>query len=144
RGQGTIVNVASLLAFAGARPPGPLPVRATYAGTKGFVVAFTRTLAAELADTPVRVQVLCPGYTKTEFHMSNGTDPIEGTPPDIHPPIAMEAEHVVEASLQALGTGELVCAPGLDDPTAIDRLVAAEAEILTADRATPAARYAQT
>src|SRR3954451_11396536 len=81
RGEGAIVNVASLLAFAGSLPPGPLPVRATYAGTKGFVVTWTRTLAAELADAPVRVQVLCPGYTATEFHMTNGREPVSGEPP---------------------------------------------------------------
>ncbi|MFD0475810.1 SDR family NAD(P)-dependent oxidoreductase [Nonomuraea thailandensis] len=35
RGRGAVVNVASLLAFAGSLPPGPLPQRAVYAGTKG-------------------------------------------------------------------------------------------------------------
>lgn len=75
RGHGTLVNVASQLAFAGALPPGPLPERAVYGGSKGFVVTFTRTLAAELAGTPLRVQVLCPGLTATEFHRSRGQDP---------------------------------------------------------------------
>ena len=60
RGEGTIVNVASILAFAASLPPDPLPLRATYAATKGFVLTFTRTLAAEVADTPVRVQVRVP------------------------------------------------------------------------------------
>ena len=74
RGHGGVVNVASLLAFAGALGPGPLPHRAVYAGTKGFVVTFTRTLAAELAGTGVEVQVVCPGYTATEFHRAQGLD----------------------------------------------------------------------
>ena len=34
RGRGAVVNVASLLAFAGSLPPGPLPYRAVYGGTK--------------------------------------------------------------------------------------------------------------
>src|SRR5215210_1929856 len=41
RGDGTIVNVASILAFACSLPPDPLPWRTTYAATKAFVVAFT-------------------------------------------------------------------------------------------------------
>ncbi|WP_416530037.1 SDR family NAD(P)-dependent oxidoreductase [Streptomyces coelicoflavus] len=52
RGRGTLVNVASQLAFAGSLPPGPLPERAVYAGSKGYVVTFTRTLAAELSGSP--------------------------------------------------------------------------------------------
>src|SRR4051812_6579190 len=142
RGAGAIVNVASLLAFAGSRPPDPLPRRATYAGTKGFVVAFTRTLAAEVAETPVQIQVVCPGYTATEFHATNGADPVpEGAPPDWKPR-AMEAADVVRASLVALDRGEMVCVPGLEDPAAVERLVDAEAAILTADFSAPAARYA--
>jgi short-subunit dehydrogenase len=141
RGEGVIINVASLLAFAGALPPEPLPWRATYAGTKGFVVTFSRTLAAELGDTPVRVQALCPGYTATEFHLTAGRDPVEGTaPPD--QPRAMSAEDVVQASLAALDTGEIVVAPGLDDPGAIDRLIAAEAELRGGSRRELARRYA--
>ena len=76
RGRGAVVNVASLLAFAGALPPDPLPYRAVYAGTKGFVVVFSRTLAAELAGTGVQVQVVCPGYTTTEFHRAHGLEPV--------------------------------------------------------------------
>src|SRR4051794_36407294 len=82
---------------------------------------------AELAESPVRVQALCPGYTATEFHMTTGTDPVEGTAP-ADQPRAMAAEDVVQASLLALDAGEVVCAPGLDDPEAVGRLIAAEAE----------------
>ncbi|MEU0683050.1 SDR family NAD(P)-dependent oxidoreductase [Streptomyces albogriseolus] len=59
RGRGAVINVASLLAFAGDLPPDPLPRRAVYAGSKGYAVTFTRTPAAELAGTPLRVQVVC-------------------------------------------------------------------------------------
>jgi uncharacterized protein len=141
REGGTIINVASLLAFAGARPPDPLPRRATYAGTKGFIVAFTRTLAAEVGDSPLRIQVLCPGYTATEFHMTNGSEPVQGTAPADQPARAMAAEDVVQASVVALDSGEVVCAPGVEDPDAVERLVAAEAGLLGGDRSTLAGRY---
>jgi short-subunit dehydrogenase len=142
REDGAIVNVASLLAFAGAVPPGPLPVRAAYAGTKGYLVTFSRTLAAELAGTPVRVQVLCPGYTATEFHLAGGIAPVEGTAP-ADQPNAIAPEDVVEASLVALAGGEVVCVPSLEDASALDRLVAAEARMRAGDRTSAlAARYA--
>jgi short-subunit dehydrogenase len=140
RGEGAIVNVASTLAFAAAVPPGPLPIRATYAATKGYMVTFTRTLAAEIAAAPVGLQVLCPGYTATEFHMSNGSDPVAGDQPD--EPFAMTAADVVRASLVALDSGETVCVPGLEDAVAVDGIVAAEAELRAAMRHdAAAARY---
>src|SRR2546421_5808698 len=40
RGSGGIVNVASLLAFSGSIPPDPLPLRATYAACKSYMVTF--------------------------------------------------------------------------------------------------------
>jgi uncharacterized protein len=141
RGEGTIVNVASILAFAASLPPDPLPLRATYAATKGFIVTFTRTLAAEVADSPLRVQVLCPGYTKTEFHMTNGADPVDGTAPDDQPEGAMLPEHVVQASLVGLESGEVVGVPGLADASAVDGLIAAEHGMRGGNFAPLAERY---
>lgn len=143
RGRGSVVNVASLLAFSGSLPPGPLPHRATYAATKGYVVTFSRTLAAELAGTGVHVQVVCPGYTATEFHRAQGHDPVaEGTADlvSVSAP-AMAADDVVRGSLAALGTGEVVCVPGLSDASAVERLVEAEAGIRGASGPQLAARY---
>ncbi|MEU3414695.1 MULTISPECIES: SDR family NAD(P)-dependent oxidoreductase [unclassified Streptomyces] len=125
RGRGAVVNVASLLAFAGALPPGPLPHRAVYGGTKGYIVTFTRTLAAELAGTPVRVQVVCPGLTATEFHLGTGEAPVAGEA-RVHEDGGMPAADVVTASLDALESGEVVCVPGLSDPEAVTRLADAE------------------
>lgn len=141
RERGAVVNVASLLAFAGALPPGPLPYRATYGGTKGYVVAFTRTLAAELAGTPVGVQVVCPGLTATEFHLTAGEEPVPGREHRVHGSGGMPAEDVVTASLAALRTGEVVCVPGLADADAVARLAAVEAELRGASGAPLAERY---
>lgn len=140
---GAVVNVASLLAFAGSLPPGPLPHRAVYAATKGYLVTFSRTLAAELLDTPVRVQVICPGYTSTEFHMAEGLRPVADGARDVvtgsgH---AMPSIDVVRASLAALESGEVVCVPGLTDPAAVQRLVDAELGIRTASSSELAPRY---
>ncbi|NEY31652.1 SDR family NAD(P)-dependent oxidoreductase [Streptomyces sp. PRKS01-65] len=134
RGRGTVVNVASLLAFAGALPPHPLPERAVYGGTKGYVVTFTRTLAAELAGTPLRIQVLCPGLTATEFHRSRGDQPVPGRDPSVHEDGGMPVDRVVDASLAALDAGEVVCVPGLGDRALVDDLARAELAIRTAAR----------
>jgi short-subunit dehydrogenase len=136
RGRGAIVNVASLLAFAAAMPPGPLPYRATYAGTKGYVVTFTRTLASELGDGPVRVQVLCPGLTATEFHLTSGMESVDGREERVHADGGMPAEDVVAASLVGLERGEVVCVPGLEDPAALEQLVDVEGLLRSASRST--------
>jgi short-subunit dehydrogenase len=122
-----------MLAFASALPPDPMPHRATYAATKGFIATFTRTLAAELDGRPVRLQLLCPGYTKTEFHMTHGTAPVQGEAPTDEP-FGMSPADVVQASLVALETGELVVVPGLEDPAAIERLIDAELGVRASDR----------
>ncbi|CAL9392210.1 SDR family NAD(P)-dependent oxidoreductase [Streptomyces sp. enrichment culture] len=141
RGRGAVVNVASTLAFAGSLPPDPLPVRAVYAGTKGYVVTFSRTLAAELDGAAVRVQVLCPGLTATEFHLTQGQVPVAGEVARVHDDGGMPAEDVVTASLRALETGEVVCVPGLADAEAVDRVTAAELGLRSSSTGTLAPRY---
>ncbi|CAL9583703.1 putative oxidoreductase [Streptomyces sp. enrichment culture] len=140
QGRGAVINVASLLAFAGSLPPGHLPHRAVYAGTKGYMVTFTRTLAAELAGTPVRVQVVCPGLTATEFHLGAGDTPVEGEQ-RVHDDGGMPAADVVTASLAALAAGEVVCVPGLADAGAVERLVEAEVALRAGAGASLAPRY---
>ncbi|MFI0240589.1 SDR family NAD(P)-dependent oxidoreductase [Streptomyces sp. NPDC016845] len=141
RGRGTVVNVASTLAFAGSLPPGPLPTRAVYGGTKGYVVTFSRTLAAELDASPVRVQVLCPGLTATEFHLTQGQESVSGDQARVHDDGGMPVEDVVTASLRALETGEVVCVPGLVDGAAVDRITEAETGLRASSAGTLAPRY---
>lgn len=62
RGNGKIMNVASLLSFL------PFPYYSVYSATKCYVLAFTQTVAAELEGTGVTISVLCPGTVETAFH----------------------------------------------------------------------------
>ena len=142
RGRGTVVNVASLLAFSGDVPPDPLPQRAVYGATKSYEVTLSRILAAELAGSPVHVQVVCPGLTATEFHLTGGSEPVDERTPQVHRDGGMPAPDVVTASLAALETGEVVCVPGLSEPEALDRLTRAEAQLRTASGSPLAERYA--
>jgi short-subunit dehydrogenase/SAM-dependent methyltransferase len=113
RGSGTIINVASVLAFSSSLPPRPLPSRAVYAGAKAFQVAFTQALAGELAGTGVHVQVCCPGLVDTEFHARAGVDLSQVPFP------VMEPDEVAGAALTGLRLGEVVCVPGLADVSLI-------------------------
>lgn len=58
---GRIVNVASIAGLYGA------PYISAYAASKHGVMGLTRCLAAELADSGVTVNAICPGYTQTDM-----------------------------------------------------------------------------
>lgn len=57
--NGTIVNVASVAAFAG------MPGRASYTAAKAAICGLTRTLAVEWGGHGVRVNAIAPGYVRT-------------------------------------------------------------------------------
>jgi NAD(P)-dependent dehydrogenase (short-subunit alcohol dehydrogenase family) len=59
-GGGAIVNLTSVHGFSGA------PEHSVYAGTKGAIVAYTRTLSVELAHKGVRVNAVAPGMVPVE------------------------------------------------------------------------------
>ncbi|MFH9002216.1 SDR family NAD(P)-dependent oxidoreductase [Streptomyces afghaniensis] len=133
-GEGAILTVASLLAFSAGSTDPRAPRRTLYVAAKAATLGFTRTLAGELADTPVRVQVVCPGVVATDWNSGAG----RGIP------WAMTPEDVASASLTGLRLGETVCAPGLEDQdSALDALLAAETALLTGgNQPALAARYA--
>ncbi len=61
RGQGRILNVASIAAFQ------PIPSLATYAATKAYVLSLTESLSEEFKGTGVSITALCPGITATNM-----------------------------------------------------------------------------
>jgi short-subunit dehydrogenase len=136
RRAGAVINVASLLALSGSIPANPMPYRAVYAGAKAYVLTFTRALAGELKDSGIKLQVLLPGVVSTEFHDQLNLDRNRLAS------MAMQPDDVAAASLAALEAGELVCVPGLDDPSLIDKLGTAERAVMeSANRPQLASRY---
>jgi acetoacetyl-CoA reductase/3-oxoacyl-[acyl-carrier protein] reductase len=59
RGRGAIVNIASINGLRGKFG------QSNYSASKGGLIAFTRTVAAELARDGVRVNAVAPGFVET-------------------------------------------------------------------------------
>jgi uncharacterized protein len=104
RRDGSIINVSSIAAFL------PRPGNVIYNATKMYLKTFTEGLSAELADTGIRVQVLFPGLTSTEFF-----DQPEMGAESLNVPsfLWMSSEEVVSESLAYLQKNEVICISGL-------------------------------
>ena len=59
RNSGILINVSSVAAWIAG---------GTYSASKSYLTVLTESLHTELAGTKVRVSVLAPGFTRTEFH----------------------------------------------------------------------------
>jgi short-subunit dehydrogenase len=135
RGNGTVINVASALAFSSSIPAPPLPYRAVYAAAKSYIVTFTELLAAELKETAVRVQALCPGVVRSELHEVADYDVS-------HIPFMMEPADVVTASLAGVERGEVVCLPALSDASLLAMAQEARTRVFEGSRSSSIAeRY---
>ncbi len=104
RGVGIIINVSSVAAWL------VLPRSSVYAASKVFLNTFTEGLHMELRPKGIRVQALCPGFTKTDFHDRLGWD--EKKKRDRRVVRWMSAEEVVAVSLGCLERGKVICIPG--------------------------------
>jgi uncharacterized protein len=93
RGDGVIVNVASMAAFM------PTAYSAVYGATKAFVLSFTEALWAETYKRGVRVLALCPGATDTGFFDVLGSKQMSGGRKLSTP------EKVVQAGFQGIDNG---------------------------------------
>ncbi len=101
RRKGAIINVSSVAGFLNS--PGSV-----YTGTKAALTNFSESLDLQTRSRGVRVQALCPGFTRSEFHERMGVEISEEFFKHF-----MNAEEVVDASLKALKRGQVVCIPGL-------------------------------
>jgi short-subunit dehydrogenase len=129
----TRAALPGMLAFSGPAPGSVMPRRAIYGGGLANAVAFTQLLAAELEDTPIRVQVVCPGVVATEFHTVQGMD-LSSVP-------RMSAEDVVTACRRGLELGEVVTAPGVEDASLLQKVSDADLAAFNAQSPALATRY---
>lgn len=133
RNQGTIINIASVLGIQA------VPGSAVYSGTKAYVLLFSLGLQKELANTGVKVQVVCPASTDTEIW----TEDVSGVPLSaLRPETVMSAEDCVDAALTGLDNGELVTWPSVADDGLWSAFDAARSTLFAATQVgTPAPRY---
>lgn len=98
QGEGKILNVSSMGAFQ------PGPYTSTYFGSKAFVLSYSRAIRYEAKKKGVQVSVLCPGSTKTNFFIQEGTETPEN---------AMTAEEVASYGYKKFMKNKEIIVPGI-------------------------------
>ena len=109
RGEGAILNVGSITAFA------PFPHNATYAATKAFVQSFSEALHEELSGTGVSCTVVSPGPTRTPIWERSDGAALEGVG---GPLLWQTAEQVAREAVDGMAEGRRTVLPGLTNKVA--------------------------
>jgi short-subunit dehydrogenase len=97
-----IINVSSIASFLIS------PGNEMYCASKAFLTSFSESLSLSLKKHNIKVQVLCPGFTLTDFHAKLGYD--------ANDPIFkkfMSSDKVVDISLKYLKKDKVICIPGV-------------------------------
>ena len=109
---GCIVNVSSMWGLRGAS------CEVTYSATKAALIALTRSLAAELAPTHIRVNCVAPGFIMTDMNAHFSKEDIEafasdtplekvGSPEDV-----AKAIYFLASDDSSFITGQTLCVDG--------------------------------
>lgn len=101
RQDGLILNVASVYSFS------PVPQQAVYAAAKSFVFSFSSSLRSELRADGIKVSVLAPGITQTEFRARAGIPDKKGR--------GMKAEDVARIGVEKALRGKALIVPGWEN-----------------------------
>lgn len=101
RKDGLILNVASVYSFS------PVPQQAVYAAAKSFVFSFSASLRNELRVDGIKVSVLAPGITQTEFRERAGIPDKKGR--------GMKAGDVAAIGVEQALRGKALIVPGWEN-----------------------------
>lgn len=104
RRNGTIINIASVLALA------PEVLDGVYSGSKAYLLNLSIALAEKVRNAGVHVQAVLPGATRTEIWQRSGKDVDALLPGKV-----MDVNDLVDAALVGLDNGETVTIPPLAD-----------------------------
>jgi uncharacterized protein len=104
QGHGNIINVSSLGAIC------PIKKDAIYCGTKSFLNTFSESLYMEVRDKGIKVQALCPGLTRTDFHSKLNMKSSEKK--NLEKLKLMTPDAVANYSLKSLNKNKVICIPG--------------------------------
>ncbi len=99
-----VLNVASIAAFQ------PIPMLASYAASKAYVLSLSESRAEELHGTGVTVTALCPGVTATHMLTSaaNDNDRLSKKPAFM----IVDVNAVARQGFEACQNGRAICVPG--------------------------------
>ena len=105
RGSGRVLNVASIAAFQ------PVPLLATYAASKAYVLSLTESLSVELQGSGVSVTALCPGITATAMlrNAAQANEQLNRLPGFL----VGDVEDVARQGFEACMKGDTICVPGV-------------------------------
>ena len=117
RGEGAIINIASVLGVA------PEFSSGAYAASKAYVLTLSQSLQAEVGARGVYVQAVLPAVTRTEIWAKSGHDvnALKGV---------MEVDELVDAALIGFDRRELVTIPPLSDASQWETFNAARQAML--------------
>ncbi len=96
--SGIILNVSSVAGWIAG---------GTYSAAKSYLTVISEALHTELSDTKVKVHVLCPGFTHTEFHQ-RGRMNMKGLPEFMW----LDADRVVATAWANAVAGKAISIPG--------------------------------
>lgn len=116
QGRGRIINIGSILGVV------PMPYIALYAASKHAVEGYSEALDHELRTRGIRVAVIEPAFTKTQFEANN-----------IGPDAKLDEYHNVRTSLAKVFSQSMANA---DDPDVVAKVV-----VKAASAARPKLRY---
>ena len=99
-----VLNVASIAAFQ------PVPMLASYAASKAYVLSLSESLSEELQGTGVTVTALCPGVTATHMlsNAASGNDRLGKIPAFM----IGDVTAVARQAFEACQSGHALCVPG--------------------------------
>lgn len=98
----SIVNVSSVCIFM------ICDSTLVYRASKMFIKCFTESLAYLVRNTAIKVQVLCPGFTRTNYHVKMG---MSYDDPFFKKYKLLTPKEVVDCSFRQLGKNKVVCIP---------------------------------
>lgn len=101
---GRIINIASITAFSSGGKGHTL-----YPAAKSFLVKFSQSLSAEVAELGVRVTAVAPGFVDTEFQHANNMAGKTPPPPKL---MLQTPEEIAEESWRRNAKGVEVVVPG--------------------------------
>jgi short-subunit dehydrogenase len=102
--SGTIINISSTSVYM------IIARNAVYSGAKAFLKSFTEGLHLDLMGTGVKVQAVCPGLTRSDFHEKMGVKRSGNQKKSFAR--WMTPEEVVDCSLRDLKKNKVICIPG--------------------------------